>query len=226
MPPGSKGPVGGYPRRLAVRERDGKRAMECSEFLKSYSEVVDGQVEEPDRMSFELHLEACESCARYHRVVQRGLFIYRNLPELRPSSDFLPRLKHRLYHVDDEARLGGRSSLGSAALVVVAAVGLLTLAWLPFATQLSVEVALPPVAVEGPPEGAAPSLFSMGPFLTSPVRYVIPAAEWSYGEQENGWTYTTAGSKWTSPPSAEAFFRATSVSSQGTVLRLNTASAR
>lgn len=150
--------------------------MQCDGFLQGYSEFVDGRLPAGVRMAFQAHLDACEPCARYHRIVQRGLFIYRNLPSVESSPDFLPRLEHRLYHVDDAERLAARTPLGSAALVAVAAVGFLALAWLPFATRLSVEVQLPAVAVEAPSEEpAAPSLFGPGPFVLPAAGYV-PAA--------------------------------------------------
>lgn len=155
-----------------------KTPMECEDFLQRYSEFLDGRMAATDRETFEAHLRGCEDCARYDRVVQRGLFIYRNLPEIESSPDFLPRLRHRLYHIDDAERLSSGSPLGSAALVAVAAVGLLAFAWLPFATRISVEVELPPVAVEVP-EAAdrQPSLFDSGPFLT-PVTRAAPTADW------------------------------------------------
>lgn len=174
--------------------------MRCEDFLERYSEFIDGRLATLDHGSFEGHLESCEACARYHRVVQRGLFIWRNLPDLHPSPDFLPRLRHRLFHVDDEARLAPRA-VGSAALIAVAAVGMLALAWLPFATRVTVEVELPPVAVETPPRGPAPtgspSLFGSGPFLTP-----LPVSE-----AEGGWS---AG------PAVDVFFQVGEPTRSGT----------
>jgi hypothetical protein len=81
----------------------------------------------------------------------------------------LPRLKHRLYHVDDGPRLAESRHLGSAALIAVASVGVLALAWLPFANRVAMEVELPPVAVSLPAGSTAsqmtPALFSSGPFV-------------------------------------------------------------
>jgi hypothetical protein len=66
--------------------------------------------------------------------------------------------------------LGARPG-GSAALVAVAAVGLLAIVWLPFASRIPVEVELAPVSVSAPaPATEVPSLFSNGPFVT-PVVY-------------------------------------------------------
>ena len=81
--------------------------------------------------------------------------------------------------MDDESRLPRPTPVGSAALVAVASVGFLALAWLPFATRISVEVALPPVAVETPVgETDLPSLFSPGPFIAGPAATPATVADW------------------------------------------------
>lgn len=169
--------------------------MQCEDFLEGYSDFVDGRLEPPEHGTFEAHLDRCESCARYDRVVQRGLFIYRNLPELKPSPDFVPRLRHRLYHVDDQGRFTRTTPVGSAALVAVAAVGFLAVAWLPFATRLSVEVTLPPVAVEAPPgEMELPSLFGRGPFIRPASGVTVPAAGWDAAPTT--WSFGPAYPAW------------------------------
>lgn len=145
--------------------------MECKEFLEGYSAYLDGVVSREEKEAFREHLERCEACTRYDRVVQRGIEIFRNLPRPDPSPDFFPRLRHRLYHIEDGIPFDSARHGGSAALVAVAAVGLLALAWLPFATQMPVEVELPAVAVEAPPpeaERPMPSLLDPGPFVAPP----------------------------------------------------------
>lgn len=143
--------------------------MECKEFLEGYSAYLDGVMSREEEKAFRQHLERCEACTRYDRVVQRGIEIVRDLPRPDPSPDFLPRLRHRLYHIEDGIPFDAARHGGSAALVAVAAVGLFALAWLPFATRMPVEVELPAVAVEAPPPPAAerelPSLFDPGPFV-------------------------------------------------------------
>lgn len=142
--------------------------MDCDQFLEGYSDYRDDWLDPGERERFEAHMEACESCARYDRVVQRGLEILRDLPEVTPSSDFLPRLQHRIYHIEDGIPLRSAHPGGSAALVAVAAVGLLALAWLPFATRVPIEVELPAVAVDPPAverSERVPSLFGEGPFV-------------------------------------------------------------
>lgn len=127
--------------------------MECDEFIAGYSSYRDGFLDPGREERFRDHLEACSSCARYDRVVTRGTEVLRDLPRPEPSPDFLSRLRHRIYHVRDGIPLDGTRG-GSAAAVAVAAVGLLAFAWLPFATQVPVEVELPAVAVEGPAASA------------------------------------------------------------------------
>ena len=144
--------------------------MDCEEFLRGYSDYADGLERREELRRFELHLGSCPNCARYDRIVRQGTDLFRALPRPDTSPDFLPRLRHRLYHVDDHAVLGARPG-GSAALVAVAAVGMLALVWLPFASRIPVEVELAPVAVTAPsPAAQVPSLFSNGP-VVAPVAY-------------------------------------------------------
>ena len=142
--------------------------MVCQEFIDSYTEYVDGLLSDDDHARFEKHLVDCDSCQRYERVLTRGLSLWRGLPVAATSPDFRPRLQHRLYHVEDAGKLSVRQQLGKAALVAVALVGLLAVAWMSFATRMSYEVELPAVAVQAPPAVAAerqPSLFDPGPYM-------------------------------------------------------------
>lgn len=144
--------------------------MDCAEFLQGYSDYSDGLRTPEQLRDFESHLHQCPTCARYDRVVRQGIDLFRQLPRPDASPDFLPRLRHRLYHIDDHTVLGSRLG-GGAALVAMAAVGLLAVVWLPFAGKIPVEVELAPVAVTVPASSAeVPSLFSTGPFVT-PVIY-------------------------------------------------------
>ncbi len=149
--------------------------MRCSDFIERYSDYRDGLLSSEERDAFDAHLAACAGCCRYHRVLERGVALWCALPPTHPSFDFLPRLQHRLYHVDDAGKFSPRRSLGSAALVAVASVGLLAVAWLPFATRVPVEIELPPVAVQAPASRgeALPGLFDERPWVSSP-RFLVP----------------------------------------------------
>lgn len=180
--------------------------MQCDEFLQGYSEYIDGRIGASRRERFASHAEACDACARYDQVIRRGLEILRESPGVSSSADFLPRLKHRLYHLEDRIPMASARHGGSAALVAVAAVGLLALSWLPFATQVPVEVELPAVSVEAPaattPAGA-PSLFEPGPFVAPSDRSRSSArASWTGDGPLDGsaWLATSPTQKAASGP--------------------------
>jgi anti-sigma factor RsiW len=143
--------------------------MLCERFLDDYSDYRDGLLPEKRRVEFEAHLKACPHCARYHRVMGRGVQLLCSMPSAESSDDFMPRLRHRLYNVDEGVMHPYRRRFGgSAALIGVAAVGILALFWLPFAASVPVELELPAVAVEAPPRSAelVPALFRQGPFVS------------------------------------------------------------
>lgn len=149
--------------------------MVCNDFIDRFTDYRDGLLSIEERARFDEHLEDCDSCQRYERVLSRGLALCRGLSDAATSPDFMPRLQHRLYHVDDSGKLSARQHLGSAALVAVASVGLLAVTWMPFAARTSIEVELPAVAVEAPAMLIAdrgPSLFEPGPYVASP--FLLP----------------------------------------------------
>lgn len=150
--------------------------MECKDFLDGYSAYRDGLLDETERDAFRAHADSCDSCARYDRVVRKGTDVLRDLPTVEPPSDFLARLQHRIYHIEDGIPLSSTFRGGSAAVVAVAAVGLLALAWLPFAAQAPVEVELPTVAVDAPERPTARTTADARE-LVNPGPFVRPAAE-------------------------------------------------
>lgn len=97
--------------------------MDCDTFLDGHSDFRDGLLTIPDRVPFEAHLRECDHCARYDRVVDKGVRVLRDRPELEVSDDFMDRLQHRLYHVDDEmaAARRRRSPVSRGAVAALAA---------------------------------------------------------------------------------------------------------
>ena len=146
--------------------------MQCTGFLEGYTDFRDGRLSPAREAAFRAHLDACSACTRYDRTIRDGLQLLAELPDAEGSEDFMPRLTHRLYNLDQGVLdTSSRHFLGSAALVAVASVGLLALFWLPFAASVPVELELPAVAVERPPEqlvtyeNQTPSLLRSGPFV-------------------------------------------------------------
>lgn len=145
----------------------------CEEFLAGYSELRDGVLPLPTRVRLQQHLHECESCARYDRVVRRGVDMIQDADPLQPSDDFLFRLQHRILHVEDEMRGPGRLGSGATPAVVGMVAALLGIgAWLPALHQAPEPHRLPSVAALAPetPLGRAPDLFG-------PVPPLRPAAE-------------------------------------------------
>ncbi len=143
--------------------------MLCDRFLQDYTDFCDGLLDPERAAEFRDHLRGCPGCARYDRVLSRGLDLLRAIPTEEPTDDFLPRLQHRLYNVDEGVSPPVHRLAGGAALVGVAAVGILALFWLPFAATVPLELDLEPVAAHAPDLDGSdlPSLFQAGPFFNT-----------------------------------------------------------
>lgn len=125
--------------------------MTCSEFHDRFSDYYDGTGEPSFLGEADAHLSACARCRRFHEVVARGAEILKGAPQLSVADDFLPRLQHRIYHLEDGAALSGAEA-GSAATVTtaVAIAALIALAaWSP-ALLRAPEVELSPIVVNRP----------------------------------------------------------------------------
>jgi hypothetical protein len=156
--------------------------VDCTRFLEDYSAFRDGELENDVRVDFEMHLDLCPSCARYDRVISEGVRLYRGAPELSPTDDFMPRLQHRLYHLDEEMRGPGRTGSGARAAVTLAiAASLAGLAWIPALRPAAQPVLLPAVAARPPlplppPQPQMPALIPDGGSLFIPAN--TPFAGW------------------------------------------------
>lgn len=155
---------------------------DCDRFIRQYSDYRDGILSAEQESEFREHVTECPCCARYDRVLRTGTELLASLPTEHPDDDFMPRLQHKLYNVD-EGLIADSSNrfAGAAALVGVASVGLLALFWLPFAAIVPVEMQLDPVAAHAPPPGEndVPNLFRPGP-------HVDVASRSGTGVLENG----------------------------------------
>lgn len=151
--------------------------MVCKDFVERFTEYLDGALAAGERRHFDTHLEDCGACRRYERVLTRGLAAWRALPRAKTSDDFLPRLQHRLYHVDEPPKRSWRGQLGRAAVIAVASAGLFTLGVSNGSQPLLVEVQLPPVMADVPAEAVAESqgtLINGDPYV--PDWFLVPFA--------------------------------------------------
>lgn len=144
--------------------------MNCSEFRDRFSDYFDGTGEPSFVADADDHLAECEGCRRYRDVVSRGSELLRDLAPVAVSEDFLPRLQHRIYHIEDGPALGRAAMSGSgttvaAALAVAAVIALA--AWAPVLVRPP-RVALAPVVVSRP----EPRLVGVRP----PLLWGSPAA--------------------------------------------------
>ena len=158
--------------------------MDCSEFLRRFSEFLDAPAECSLRREAEAHVADCPKCARYQSVVDRGIRVLQSMPRAEVPESFRPRLQHRLYHLDDA--LVGTGASASAVSVTTAlgmAVLLTVIAWAPRAVQGTPEVHLPAIVVSGPPR-VDPLL------LTDPRGFQLPSS-----------TLNLTGGLWSDPNS-------------------------
>lgn len=147
--------------------------MHCEEFLERYSEFRDRDENEADVSVFEAHIAECQSCRRYHEVVERGVGLVRSLPGPQPRSDFTDRLRHRIYHADLSASEPRRDAsspfipFALAAVAVLAGVGV----WGPISSAMTPPaVALPSVSASEPAPAPSRQLIRSGEPIESGVR--------------------------------------------------------
>jgi anti-sigma factor RsiW len=101
--------------------------MDCREFRNRHLEFVDQTLTDAEFVAMQAHLAECPCCARHDTALRRGLLIFRNLPPVEPSPDFVSRLNARLHQVNRaHARVAmyrgpGLGSFLAAAAGVVAA---------------------------------------------------------------------------------------------------------
>src|SRR5688572_22761241 len=126
--------------------------MTCPEFQARFSDYYDGTGEPAFMTEASSHLDGCAECRRYRDVVEQGIQILKAVPTPSVSDDFLPRLQHRLYHLEDGPALARGETAGSATTTTTAmaiAVLIAVAAWSPVLVKAP-EVALDPIVVSQP----------------------------------------------------------------------------
>lgn len=105
--------------------------MTCADCIALASDHIDGLLRAKEAARLREHVERCESCARYLRVLERGLALARAIPDIEPSPGFEWRLNRRLRETA-EAMAERQRSARSGAAVALAVAGLVALAaWSP-----------------------------------------------------------------------------------------------
>ena len=141
--------------------------MTCHDCIARANEFIDETLGSLERARHAAHLERCAGCARYHRVLRKGLRLAQDLGEIQPSDQFAVRLRGRLRGLEDEQASRDRAVL-SGASVVIAVAGLVALAaWAPIwqeAAEARASMALVDDAVPGlPPEWPSRDWWYGGP---------------------------------------------------------------
>jgi anti-sigma factor RsiW len=142
--------------------------VSCAEFLRDFSEYRDGYMDPAGSAAMEAHHAGCAACARYSRVLDKGIEELRSLPGIEPSYDFHARLQHRIYNLEERARFGRREGAGTSALLVAVLIVLMAaVGWWPERRPSVAVVELPPVAASVPKKADdVHALFRPGPLLT------------------------------------------------------------
>ena len=185
--------------------------LSCSDCLARHSEYLDGVMDTSAAAMWRSHIASCPDCARYDRILRRGLTLVSAQPQLEPSSDFLVQLQHRLAVEDRQMAMRPIKSLAVASMAVAAMLAFV--AWLPVmllsdgvqsaavaaqsATQVATEIAWHgEVAVESQPRAhihfarrlawsPSTSEHPIAPKYT-PVVYESPTAPLSYARTVYG----------------------------------------
>lgn len=129
--------------------------MNCSEVVAHFTDYLDGVVSDVEAAAIGRHLQECRACHRYKNVLEHGAHVLRSLPEPEVPEDFEPRLRHRLFHVDDERTLRTHGASGTPALTVLGIAVLLTaVAWSPTLFSGAPVIELAPIVVDRAPESS------------------------------------------------------------------------
>jgi anti-sigma factor RsiW len=68
--------------------------MDCREFRETYTDLLDGQLDEADEVRFHGHLAECPRCDRFDRAYRLGVAALKGLPCPRASRTLTTRVLH------------------------------------------------------------------------------------------------------------------------------------
>ncbi|MBW3553244.1 MAG: zf-HC2 domain-containing protein [Gemmatimonadetes bacterium] len=142
--------------------------MDCTDFIDRYSDYDDSLLPPREEAVFRAHLDLCEACARYDRVLRKGRMLARQMdPE--PTADFIPRLRLRLLTAP-EPRLMAASPVAAGGFLTLALAAVLGL-WL----------------VDAGPGSRATAELQIGSRATSlPASAYLGPVDWTTGRVDRG----------------------------------------
>jgi hypothetical protein len=103
--------------------------LSCSDCLARHSEYLDGVMDSITAEAWRIHLAECADCARYDRVVRRGLKVLAAQKQIEPTADFMAQLQQRLTIEDRRSAMRPMTSLAGASVAVAAMLAFA--AWIP-----------------------------------------------------------------------------------------------
>jgi hypothetical protein len=74
--------------------------MDCREFRERHVGYVDDTLSAMEMEAMHRHVHSCYRCGRQDTAVRRGLLLVHNLPEIKPSPDFMARLADRIAELE------------------------------------------------------------------------------------------------------------------------------
>lgn len=115
-----------------LRDAAGADEGGCEQLRERHGDYLDGVLSAAGLAQVQSHLEECDACARYDRVLRRGVELARQLPVVKPAADFELRLQHRIYHLQDGDAFGQQRPLAGIGVAATLAIVIALIAWSPF----------------------------------------------------------------------------------------------
>ncbi len=122
------------------------------------------------------HLEACESCARYDRVIRQGVRLLRAEPSEEAARPVrVASVRREAFAADRRSQaLSAAGSGMTLAASLIVTVLLTAAAWLPFLSLQTPEVDMPPVVASAPTVPAVPLMFPLPRPFSTPAPRTAP----------------------------------------------------
>jgi hypothetical protein len=115
-----------------LRDAAGADEGSCERLRERHGDYLDGVLPAAELARMQTHLDECLSCARYDRVLRRGLQLARQLPELSPTDDFQLRLHYHLDHLHYSSPFAQQRPFAGIGVAATLAALIALIAWSPF----------------------------------------------------------------------------------------------